>query len=75
MFSWRRTALRKRIIVATKTGKHFRGVLVFKRGPLLILKDTELLEERAEPAPMDGEILIERANVDFIQVLGPPAEG
>lgn len=74
MFPWRRTALRRRVLVNLQTDKAFRGVLWAKRGPLLILKEAELFERgRPEPVRMDGEVLVERANVDFVQVL--PAEG
>lgn len=70
MFAWRRTALRKRVLVNTRTDKAFRGVLWAKRGPLLVLRDVELLEAGAREIPFDGELVIERGNVDFVQVLG-----
>lgn len=72
MFAWRRSALHRRVLVALKTDKTFRGVLYAKRGPLLILKDAELLEAGRDPVKLDGEVLIERPNVDFVQVLTTP---
>lgn len=74
MFAWRRTALRRRVLVNLKTEKAFRGVLFAKRGPLLVLKDVELLEAGREPVRLDGDVLVERPNVDFVQVL-PGSEG
>ncbi|MFJ3878058.1 hypothetical protein ACIPW5_11420 [Streptomyces sp. NPDC090077] len=68
-FPWRRTAVRKRVVV-NLTDKAFAGVLWAKRGPLLILKDAVLMQHGAADTPMDGEVLIERAKVDFIQVAG-----
>ncbi|MFF9043339.1 hypothetical protein [Streptomyces parvulus] len=68
MFAWRRTAVRKRVIV-NLPDKAFRGVLWAKRGPLLVLRDAELLEAGREPQAVDGEIVIERARVEFMQVL------
>lgn len=73
MFAWRRCALRRRVILNLKTQKAFRGVLSAQRGPLLVLKDVELLETAREPVRIDGDVVIERSNVDFVQVL--PVEG
>ena len=68
-FPWRRTALRKRVVV-NLADKAFTGVLWAKRGPLLVLKDVVLMQHGAADTPMDGEVLVERSKVDFIQVAG-----
>ncbi|MGW1998550.1 hypothetical protein [Embleya sp. NPDC001921] len=68
MFWWRRTALRKRVVV-NLADKAFRAVLWAKRGPLLVLRDVELLEAGRDPQAIDGEVVVERARVEFIQVL------
>ncbi len=73
-FGWRRTALRRRVLVNLKTDKAFRGVLFAKRGSILVLKDAALFEAGRPPVPMDGDVVIDRANVDFIQVF-PISEG
>jgi len=72
MFAWRRSALHRRVLVALRTEKTFRGVLYAQRGPLLILKDVELLEHGRDPVRLDGDVVIERPNVDFVQVLPTP---
>lgn len=54
------------ILCHTKSGRTFRGVLWCKRGPLLVLKDASILDG-AGVLPVDGEVFVERANVDFIQ--------
>ena len=59
----------KRVIVNTKTGNAFRGLLWAKKADYLVLRQAEMLGEGATRAPMDGEVVIERANVDFMQVL------
>ncbi|MBT2477638.1 hypothetical protein [Streptomyces sp. ISL-94] len=69
MFWWRRTALRKRVVV-NLSDKAFAGVLWAKRGPLLVLRDAVLMQHGAADTPMDGEVVIERARVEFIQVAG-----
>ncbi|CAM5710013.1 hypothetical protein [Streptomyces coeruleorubidus] len=68
MFAWRRTAVRKRVVV-NLADKAFSGILWAKRGPLLVLRDVELLEAGRSPQPVDGEVVIERAKVEFTQVL------
>ncbi|QCX81058.1 hypothetical protein C9F11_37375 [Streptomyces sp. YIM 121038] len=68
MFAWRRTAVRKRVIV-NLADKAFEGVLWAQRGPLLVLRDARLLEAGREPQPVDGEVVVERPRVEFTQVL------
>lgn len=67
-FPWRRTAVRKRVVV-NLADKAFSGILWAKRGPLLVLRDVKLLEAGREPQPVDGEVIVERARVEFMQVL------
>ena len=59
----------RRVIVNTKTDRAFRGVLWRKAWGYLVLRDAEMLKPRGETVPMDGEVVIERGNVDFIQVV------
>lgn len=67
MFAYRRTAVHKRVVV-NLADTAFDGILWVQRGPLLVLRDAKLLQPGAEPVPLDGEVLIERARVEFIQV-------
>ena len=57
------------VIVNTKTDKAFRGVLWQRKGNLLVLKKAELLKPKGEITPIDGELVIDATNVDFIQVV------
>lgn len=62
----------RRVIVATKSGKDFRGILWDRHGEYLVLRDAELLQGQGRTTTatkIDGELVIERANVDYIQVL------
>lgn len=59
----------RRCVVNLKTGRAVDGVLVRKDGPLLFLKNAVLLEQGSEPAPIDGEAVVEAVDVDFIQAL------
>lgn len=65
----RRTAVRRRVLVNLVDGKAIAGVLWARRGPLLVLKDATLHGPGPEPVPVDGEVLVERGRVDFVQVL------
>jgi small nuclear ribonucleoprotein (snRNP)-like protein len=65
--------MRRQVIINTRDDQAFRGVLISKRGPLLVLANAELLEQGTPPAPILGEVVIERARVQFIQLL--PAVG
>lgn len=72
IFAWRRTVLRRRVLLTTRTGRTFAGVLWARRGPLLVLVDvTTNVDGRT--VPVDGSVVVERTNVDFVQVL--PGEG
>jgi len=44
------------------------GVLWNRRGPWIVLKDARLLRPNGEVIPADGDVLIDRAQVAFIQV-------
>jgi small nuclear ribonucleoprotein (snRNP)-like protein len=61
--------VKRQVIVATRTGKAFRGVLWARRWGYVVLRRVELLEPKAPPVAVDGEVVIERSNVDFIQVV------
>lgn len=67
MRAYSRTVIHRRVVVNLISGKAFNGVLVRQDGPLLVLKDAHLLEAGTNPVPLDGEVIVERTNVDFIQ--------
>lgn len=60
----------RRVIVNTKTDRAFRGVLWARRGGYLVLRNAELLKARGEVVAVDGEVVIDAGNVDFMQVVG-----
>jgi small nuclear ribonucleoprotein (snRNP)-like protein len=59
----------RQVIVNTKTDRAFRGVLWRTRRGYLVLRNAEMVRERGEVVSLDGEVVIERSNVDFIQVV------
>jgi hypothetical protein len=46
-----------------------RGVLFRSRGPWLVLKQAEALTAGEKPTAIDGEVVIHRAQVSFMQKL------
>jgi hypothetical protein len=45
-----------------------RGVLWQSRGPWLVLKDVTALKVNEPPTLVDGDVVIHRSNVAFLQV-------
>jgi hypothetical protein len=59
------------VIVNLKSGKALAGVLTAQRGPLVELRNAELYEAPGRPpVPLDGAVVLERAEIEFVQVLG-----
>lgn len=57
------------ILVNLTTGKAFKGVLWAASRDLLVLRGAEVIEGNASPQSVDGEAVIERDRIDFVQVL------
>lgn len=66
-----RLAVRDRVVVNLGTGHALTGVLWRRAGRHLVLRDASLMEPGASKAqPMDGETIVDRAEVLFVQRLG-----
>lgn len=70
MLGYLRTLVRKKVVVNLHSGKAFVGVLWARRGPLIVLRNVTMHEPGTPPAPVDGEVVVERSQVEFIQVTG-----
>lgn len=71
--SWLGYPFVRRVIVSTKDGKDFRGILWDRHGDYLVLRDAELLQGQGRntiQTRIDGELAVPRENVAYIQVLG-----
>ena len=64
---FRRVVVHRRVLINLLSQKAIEGVLVRQVGPLLVVKDARIHEPGADPVPIDGEVVLERDNVDFIQ--------
>lgn len=63
-----RWPVHRRALVNLEDGRAFDAVLFDQRGPLLILRNATLHEPGEDPVTLDGEVVIERIKVSFIQV-------
>lgn len=63
---WRRLRAR-RIVVNLKTGQALDGFLTRQVGQLLFIRGAMLLGAGDEPIAMDGEVIVERSEIEFIQ--------
>lgn len=68
---WRPPCLLEAVIVnrIDDPRSAIRGVLWQSRGAWLVVKQAELLTAGEQPTPIDGEIVLHRTNVAFIQRL------
>jgi hypothetical protein len=46
-----------------------RGIAWRSRGPWLVLRQAHLVKARLDPVPIDGEVVVHRSNISFVQVL------
>lgn len=61
--------LQRNIVVNLLTGNAVAGVCSYECRESLVLRGATVHTLDAEPVPADGEVLIDRSNVDFIQII------
>ena len=62
--------LNRKVLVSLFSGNAVSGVLVATPGPLMILRGCMIHDAEAhQPSPADGEIVIDQANVDYMQIM------
>ena len=63
--------LRKRVIVSTHAGYGVEGVLYSRSGRTIVLRDSRVTTngEDRPPVPVDGELLLDRDQIVWIQVV------
>jgi hypothetical protein len=68
---WRPPCLLRRVIVnqASDTSVSLQGVLWQVRGPWLTLREVSMVSESRPPVRIEGETVIHRDQVAFIQVM------
>jgi hypothetical protein len=68
---WQPPCLLRSVIVNLKSDDTvaLKGVLWATRGPWLTLRNVHALRVSGATAPMDGEVVVHRTNVAFLQVV------
>jgi hypothetical protein len=68
---WRPPCVLRVVICNLKSDPELalRGLLWGYRGGWLTLRNVEALRVNAKPATVDGEVVVERDNVSFLQVM------
>lgn len=59
----------RKVLVNLMSGNAISGVCVLDGREALVLRGATVHESGVDPAAADGEIVIDRINVDFIQIL------
>ena len=71
--SYGRLWINHRVMVNLTTDKAISGVLWDERGPLIVLRDATLVQQEGT-VKLDGEVVIERSRIDFVQIVVTPEE-
>ncbi|HOA04101.1 MAG: hypothetical protein QG655_2589 [Actinomycetota bacterium] len=68
----RHPGLNRKVLVSLYSGSAVSGVLTSSTSAYLILRGCVVHEAGVEPVSADGEVVVERANVDYVQIVGGP---
>jgi small nuclear ribonucleoprotein (snRNP)-like protein len=69
VYPFRRFVVHRRVVVNLTSGRAIEGVVLERDGPLLVIADAVVHEPGAEPSGVDGHVVVERRQVDFIQAV------
>lgn len=66
-----RLAVRDRVLVNLQNGEAVTGVLWSRRGRLTVIRDAAVMTPgQRDPRPVDGDVIVDRAQVTFVQRVG-----
>ncbi len=66
----RRLVLKRKVLVSLHAGRAITGVLYQRRGRMIVLKSAQLLEPGTDPVAMDGDVVLDRDQVEYMQAAG-----
>jgi len=64
-----RSVVHRRVVVNLWSGTAISGLVVKTHRSYCVIKDATVIEPGSEPARVDGEIIVDRRQVDYIQAL------
>lgn len=67
VLSERRLLVHRKVVVPLTGGQAMTGVLWARRGRYLVLRGVELVEPGAVPVTVDGEVVLDRDRVEWVQ--------
>lgn len=68
MFSRNHPALSRQVLVSLLSGNAIQGIIVAQVGDHYVLKGCTVLEPGRDPVQAVGEMVIDRSNVDYMQI-------
>ena len=69
MFEPRHPAVHRRVLISLKSGNAVSGLVARKIGDTYVLKGGMVHAPNSQPLQAEGELLVERENVDYMQFL------
>jgi len=60
---------RRKVIITKKDGRSVMGVLWSRGVGIWVLKKAQVESDQGKLIPTDGEVIVLRENIDFVQVL------
>lgn len=69
-FRDRRIAPRRRVVVNLVDDQAVTGILWRRHRRLVVLRSAELVQPGREPVGMDGDVVIERDRIHWVQIVG-----
>jgi hypothetical protein len=61
--------IRRKVVINTKSERSFVGILWSRSFGIWKMKNVMLLKDSGEQVPVDGEVVVLREDIDFVQVL------
>ncbi|WP_218951964.1 hypothetical protein [Amycolatopsis anabasis] len=63
-------ATRRRVVVSLVDDQAITGVLWRRHRRLVVLRSAQLVQPGREPVRMDGDVVIERDRINWVQIVG-----
>lgn len=69
MKSWK-SVVHQKVLVNLLSGSAITGILIKQAGDLLFLRNCQIIPAGTAPLSADGTLVVERSQIEFIQILG-----